>query len=142
MFLLSPLTPAQILYLTRANCLGRTGHLTGFSTREYHLNIRSFFQLLLLGQMIDLSPTLFLHPEASASLLPSLRRQQGFSCNLRPRHSESFSAFTCQCCGKKLRFNLKLILQPLCIEMDVKSELITTEASTIENLPRVPPKRG
>lgn len=43
---------------------------------------------------------------------------------------------------ERVRLDLKLILHPLCPEMDVKNELITIEASVIEASGTFPPNRG
>lgn len=74
--------------------------------------------------------TLF-HTEVSESLSP-------VSCHAAAQASPSLALSAVE----RVRFNLKLILHPLCPEMDVKNELITTEASAIETSPAFPPNRG
>lgn len=72
--LLPPQCRSKLSCLPLVSSLSHQGSLPGwdslfsigFSTRQYHLNIRPLFQPLL-GQTIDVSPTLFLSPQAAGS---------------------------------------------------------------------------
>lgn len=140
-----------------------TGSYTGVSTITRQDHVLFPFQLFSLGQRTDLSPMLYLAPRQSHLFIwrflpvscpsdprPALKRQVTL---FHTEVSESLSPVSCHAAAQaspslalsaveRVRFNLKLILHPLCPEMDVKNELITTEASAIETSPAFPPNRG